>query len=94
MNRLLTYIANEFIVEKLSNSRVFQNFVVKSNTRIKKGIDSTKAKMQDLGTDPRIHNLNSSLNSTQSTVATFASAFFDNIKKQVSQEMKKQIGKK
>jgi hypothetical protein len=94
LHRILTYVANEFIVEKLSNNRLFQQFVVRSNAKFKEGTSKIKAKAEDWTSptsSPTAQQFHARLHSTKSGVSSFGSAFFESVKKQLSEEFKKQV---
>jgi HPt (histidine-containing phosphotransfer) domain-containing protein len=94
IHRILTYVANEFIVERLSNSRLFQQFVVKSNAKFKEGTSKIKAKAEDW-TSPTssasAQQMHARLHNTKSSLGSFGSTFLESVKKQLSEEFKKQM---
>ncbi len=79
LHRLLTYLANELIVERLSNNRLFQQFVVKSNAKFKEGTTKIKAKAEDWTSptsSPSAQQMHARLHNTTSSLGSFGTAFF------------------
>jgi hypothetical protein len=94
LHRLLTYLANELIVERLSNNRLFQQFVVKSNAKFKEGTTKIKAKAEDWTSptsSPSAQQMHARLHNTTSSLGSFGTAFFESIKKQLGSEFKKHM---
>lgn len=93
IHRILTYVANELIVEKLSNNRFFQRFVVLSNAKFKESTTRLRAKADDWTTpSPASQHLRARLHRSRSTLGTFGSTFLDSVKKQIGEEFRKHLG--
>merc|ERR1712093_767104 len=90
LHRLLTYLANELIVERLSNNRLFQQFVVKSNAKFKEGTSKIKDWTSPTSS-PSAQQMHARLHNTTSSLGSFGMAFFESIKKQLGSEFKKHM---
>ncbi len=87
--RIMQYVVNEFLVDTLANSRLFQRFVVKTNQKWQKGVEAGKQTLEEIKATQAAQQVTSKLNNKQAQLNTFTSTFFQNLKNEFSKLMKK-----
>ena len=86
--RILQWVANEVIVEKLAHSKAFQRFAVRTADTIEKAKSTTTQQLQQqLQQAPKVaQSVHQKTKATQSSVWSFAQAFKDEVAKDFTKQ--------